>query len=384
MEAVRLLLALTAQEGWKVHHMDVKTVFLNRDLQEEVFVEQPLGFTRSSQKHMVLHLHKALYGLHQAPRAWNKKLHEKLCALGFVRSESDYAIYCRGVRKDRLVVGVYVDDLVIRGSNSEEIQKFKLLMAKAFKMSDLSLLTYYLGIEVDQGEQGMTLSQGNYAMKILERCGLHDCNSCDVPMQSRLKLKKESNSPPVNPIEYRSLVGSLRYLVYTRPDLSFSVGYVSRFMEKPNEEHLAAVKHILRNISGTKTLGMFYPRRREGGTSLLGYTDSDLAGDLDSRRSTYGVLFFLDDNPVSGQSVKQRVVALLSCEAEYIVAATGARQGVWSAWLLANMTNTVVGVPMLKVDNKSALSLIKNLVHHDRSKHIDVRFHLIREYANIG
>jgi hypothetical protein len=119
---------------------DVKTAFLNRDLQEEIFVEQPSRFTRSGQEHKVLHLHKVLYALHQAPRAWNKKLHEKLCALGFVRSESDYAIYCRGVRKDKLVVGVYVDDLVITGSSSEEIQKFKLQMTKTFKMSDFGLL----------------------------------------------------------------------------------------------------------------------------------------------------------------------------------------------------------------------------------------------------
>jgi hypothetical protein len=215
-------------------------------------------------------------------------------------------------------------------------------------------------------------------VKILERCGFPDCSPCDVPMQPRLRLKKESNSPPVNSIEYRSLVGSLRYLVNTRSDLSFSVGYVSRFMGKPHEEHLAAVKHILRYISGTKTHGVFYLRKKEGGTRLLGHTRNDLAGYLDSRKSTLGVLFFLGDSQVSRQAVKQRVVALSSCEAKYIAAATGACQGVWLARLLAYMTNTEVSVPMLKVDNKSALSLIKNLVHHDRSKHIGVRFHLIQ------
>jgi hypothetical protein len=230
----------------------------------------------------------------------------------------------------------------------------------------------------------MTLSQGNYAVKILEKCGLLDYNSCDVPMQPRLKLKKESNSPPVDPTAYRSLVGSLRYLVNTQPNLSFSVGYVSRFMEEPLEEHLAAVKHILRYISGTKTHGVFYPRKKEGGNRLLGYTDSNLAGDLDSRRSTSSVLFFLDDSLVSWQSVKQRVVPLSSCEAKYIAAATGACQGVWLARLLANMTDTAVSVPMLKVDNESALSLIKNPVHHDQSKHIDVIFHLTWEYASRG
>jgi hypothetical protein len=243
-------------------------------------------------------------------------------------------------------------------------------MAKIFRMSDLRPLTYYLGIEVDQGEQGMTLSQWSYAVKILERCGFLDCNSCDVPMQPRLRLKKESNSPPVNSIEYRSLAGSLRYLVNTWSDLSFSVGYVSRFMGKPHEEYLAAVKHILRYISGTKTHGVFYPRKKEGGTRLLGYTHYDLTRDLDSRKSTLGVLFFLGDNQVSRQVVKQRVVALSRCEAKYIASTTGACEGVWLARLLADMTNTEVSVPMLKVDNKSALSLIKNQVHHDQSKHI--------------
>jgi hypothetical protein len=169
METIRLVLAVAAQKGWQVHHMDVKTAFLNGDLQEEVYVEQPFGFIRLNQEHKVLRLSKALYGLHEAPRAWNQKLHSKLCVLGFVRSESDHAIYCRGSRSERLVVGVYVDDLVITGSSFSSIKKFKLQMAEMFKMSDLGLLTYYLGIEVKQSDQGITLCQGNYAKRILEK-----------------------------------------------------------------------------------------------------------------------------------------------------------------------------------------------------------------------
>jgi hypothetical protein len=198
-----------------------------------------------------------------------------------------------------------------------------------------------------------------------------------------LKLQKESNSALVDATEYISLVGSLRYLVNTRPDLAFAVGYVSRYMEEPHEEHLAAVKHILRFVAGTRLQDIFYPRE-EGSARLVDYTDSDLAGDLDSRKSTSGVLFFLGDSPVSWQSSKQRVVALSSCEAEYIVAATGACHGVWLARLLSEMMDAEVSAAVLKIDSKSALSLIKNPVHHDRSKHIDVRFHLIREYANEG
>ncbi|KAJ1274631.1 hypothetical protein BS78_05G076300 [Paspalum vaginatum] len=258
-------------------------------------------------------------------------------------------------------------------------------MTKVFKMSDLGLLSYYLGIEVKQDEAGISLSQGSYAGKILEKCGPEDCNSCKVPMKAGLKLSKESNSPRVNATEYRSLVGSLRYLVNSRPDLAFSVGYVSRFMEEPHEEHRTAVKQIMRYIAGTRNWGLFYARRNGGSDQLLGYSDSDMAGDLDGRKSTSGILFFLGRSPISWQSAKQKVVALSSCEAEYIAAATGACQAVWLARLLAEIRNSAVSKPVLRVDNKSAISLIKNqTVHHDRSKHIDVRFHLIREYANAG
>jgi hypothetical protein len=384
MEAVRLLLALAAHEGWEVHHMDVKTAFLNGDLQEEVFVEQAPGFAQAGQEHKVYRLHKALYGLHQAPRAWNQKLDDKLGVLGFKKCLSEHAIYCRGAGSERLVVGVYVDDLIITGASCNSIKKFKAQMTEIFKMSDLGALTYYLGIEVKQGVEGITLCQGSYASKILEKAGMLECNACDVPMQAKLKLSRDSDSPRVDATEYRSLVGSLRYLVNTRPDLAFSVGYVSRFMEEPHEDHLAAVKHILRYVAGTRDWGLKYARKKGDQPVLLGYSDSDLAGDVDSRKSTSGVIFFLGESPISWQSAKQKVVALSSCEAEYIAAATAACQGVWLARLLSEILDSVMNKPVLRVDNKSTISLVKNPVHHDRSKHIDTRFHLIREYAQNG
>jgi hypothetical protein len=384
MEAVRLLLALAAHEGWEVHHMDVKTAFLNGDLQEVVFVEQAPGFVQAGQEHKVHRLHKALYGLHQAPRAWNQKLDDKLGVLGFKKCPSEHAIYCRGAGSERLVVGVYVDDLIITGASCNSIKKFKTQMTKIFKMSDLGLLTYYLGIEVKQGVEGITLSQGSYAGKILEKAGMVECNTCDVPMQAKLKLSRESDCPRVDATEYRSLVGSLRYLVNTRLDLAFLVGYVSRFMEEPHEDHLAAIKHILRYIAGTRDWGLKFARKKRDQPVLLGYSDSDLAGDVDSRKSTSGVIFFLGESPISWQSTKQKVVALSSCEAEYIAAATAACQGVWLARLLSEILDSLVNKPVLKVDNKSTISLVKNPVHHDRSKHIDTRFHLIREYAQNG
>jgi hypothetical protein len=241
----------------------------------------------------------------------------------------------------------------------------------------LGLLKYYLGLEVNQGEEGITVCQRAYAAKILQTAGLSDCNPSETPMESRLKLSKTSSAPLVDATHYRSIVGSLRYLVNSRPDLAFSVGYVSRFMEAPTTEHLTAVKRILRYVAGTLHYGCFYKREKEA--SLVGYSDSDLAGDVDTRKSTSGIFFFLGNNVITWQSQKQKVVALSSCEAEYIAATTAACQGVWLARLLAELKGRKPATINLKIDSQSAIQLSKNPVFHDRSKHIDTRYHFIRD-----
>ena len=292
-------------------------------------------------------------------------------------------MYMRNQGKRNLIIGVYVDDLIITGECIQDIDKFKSQMKKLFSMSDLGLLSYYLGIEVCQNSQRITLNQSAYARKVLDKCGMKDCNPSQIPMEPRLKLSKESTSPPVDTTLYRSIVGSLRYLLHTRPDLAFSVGMVSRYMEKPTTEHMAAVKHILRYVKGTLNLGCVY-EKKEGSLELIGYSDSDLAGDTDDRKSTSSLIFFLGSNPISWCSQKQKVVALSSCEAEYIVACAAACQGVWLGPLLADLLKTEVKKVVLKIDNQSAITLSKNSVHHERSKHIDTRFHYIRDCVESG
>jgi hypothetical protein len=179
------------------------------------------------------------------------------------------------------------------------------------------------------------------------------------------------------------VIGGLRYLTHARPDITFAVGYLSRFMEAPTTEHYAAVKHLLMYIAGTLDHGCAYSRGK-GTLELTGYSDSDHAGDIDDRKSTTGVIFFLGGSPVSWQSQKQRVVAISSCEAEYMAATTAACQGIWLARLLGEMLNEKPVKPKLLVDNKSAISLSKNPVFHERSKHIDIRYHFIRECVEQG
>jgi hypothetical protein len=166
-------------------------------------------------------------------------------------------------------------------------------------MSDLGLLSYYLGIEVNQGPTVITLCQAAYTRKILEECGMASCNSTATPMENRLKLSKLSEKPTVDAKDYRSIVGALGYLLHTQPDLAFAVGYLRRYMEDPREDHFTTAKRVLRYIAGTQEHGLFYTRHEDGPAKLTGYNDADLAGDIDTHRSTSGVFFFLSSNPIS-------------------------------------------------------------------------------------
>jgi hypothetical protein len=282
------------------------------------------------------------------------------------------------------LVGVYVDDLIITGGSAKEIDAFKNQMKTLFSMSDLGLLSYYLGIEVHQSSGKISLSQAAYAAKILDKCGMKDCNPTLIPMDPRAKLSKESSNPLVDSTQYRSIVGSLRYLIHTRPDIAHSVGIVSRFMEKPTTEHLAAVKQVLRYVKGTLDHGCVYEKGEEG-LKIHGYSDSDLAGDIDDRKSTSGMVFYLGCNPISWCSQKQKVVALSSCEAEYISASSAACQALWLGRLLADlMMKKEVEPVVLRIDNQSAIALCKNPVFHERTKHIEIRYHFIRDCVEAG
>jgi hypothetical protein len=305
MELVRVMLAVAAHHGWTVHHMDVKSAFLNGDLAEKVYVHQPPGFVAEGREKKVLQLHKALYGLRQAPRAWNSKLDVVLQELGFSRCKSEHGVYTRMKNRMRLVVGVYVDDLIIMGESEEEVVVFKQEMKKVFCMSDLRALSFYLGIEVKQMQSGIKLCQSSYAVKLPEKAGMKGYNSRATPMEARLKLSKDSASPAVDSTEYRSLIGSLRYLLHTRPDLTFSVCYLSRFMEELKQEHLNAVKKVLRYIAGTIEYGLVYPRESGGTIELLGYSDSDMAGDADDSNSTSGAIFFHGEGTMTWGTQKQ-------------------------------------------------------------------------------
>jgi hypothetical protein len=229
--------------------------------------------------------------LRQAPRAWNTKLDSTLKEMGFRQSPHEAAIYQRGNRGNTLLVGVYVDDLVITGTKDVEVAMFKEEMNATFQISDLGLLSFYLGIKVHQGDSGITLRQTAYAKRVIELAELTDYNPALTLMEEMLKLSHDSTMDEVDATQYRRLVGSFRYLAHTRPDLAFSVGYVSWLMQRPMTEHQQAVKRIICYVTGTLDHGLYYSRC-PGEAHLIGYSDNDHAGHINTSKSTSGILFF--------------------------------------------------------------------------------------------
>ena len=290
--------------------------------------------------------------------------------MGFIRSINDQAVYTSNRNERKLWVGVYVDDLIITGSNSEEIESFKISMKTKFEMTDFSLLNSYLGIQVMQEEDKIKICQTRYALKLLENFKMSDCNASKTPMECRLKLNRDGEGLEVESTLFRRIIECLRYLTLTRPDLIYSVSYLSRFISKPYSNHITAAKRILRYVKGTIDYGLIYKIDKE--CELMGYCDSDYVGDVDDRKSTSGLIFFYGSKPIAWNCSKQKVIALSSCEAEYISSNMAVCQGIWISRFKCELSGCVEKRFDLRIDNKSAMEISRNPIHHGRTKHIKV------------
>ncbi|KAK9069713.1 hypothetical protein SSX86_010107 [Deinandra increscens subsp. villosa] len=267
--------------------------------------------------------------------------------------------------------------LLITGSSLGQIERFKKLMMEQFEMTDLGRLTYDLGTEVAQGRDGIKITQSNYAKKILKQSGMQDSNPSKVPMEPGTVVSKDERGDPVDPKEYRKIIGCLRYLLHTRPDLSFLVSMASRYMQEPKSSHMQLIKQILRYLKGSIDVGIHY--KKGGDRVLVGYNDSSHSPDKDDGKSTSGVIFYFNGAPVTWVTQKQATVALSSFEAEFMAVTEGAKQAVWLRGLLNKITGWKEQTVPLRVDNMPAIALMKNPVFHGKSKHIHTRFHYIRE-----
>ncbi|RVX17820.1 Retrovirus-related Pol polyprotein from transposon RE1 [Vitis vinifera] len=332
---------------------------------------------------LVCRLRRSLYGLKQSPRAWFSRFSSVVQEFGMLRSTADHSVfYHHNSLGQCIYLVVYVDDIVITGSDQDGIQKLKQHLFTHFQTKDLGKLKYFLGIEIAQSSSGVVLSQRKYALDILEETGMLDCKPVDTPMDPNVKLVPGQGEPLGDPGRYRRLVGKLNYLTITRPDISFPVSVVSQFLQSPCDSHWDAVIRILRYIKSTPGQGVLYENR--GHTQVVGYTDADWAGSPTDRRSTSGYCVFIGGNLISWKSKKQDVVARSSAEAEYRAMALATCELIWLRHLLQELRFGKDEQMKLICDNQAALHIASNPVFHERTKHIEVDCHFIREKIASG
>jgi transposase InsO family protein len=385
MSSIRVVLSLAAKMNLEIEQLDVKTAFLHGDLEEEIYMEQPEGFSAKGKEHLVCRLKKSLYGLKQAPRLWYKKFDSFMVDHGYDRTTSDHCVFVKKFSDGEFIILLlYVDDMLIVGRDTSKIDKLKKELSKSFSMKDLGSAKQILGMKIsrDRKSEKLWLSQESYIEKVLDRFNMSKAKPVSSTLAGHLKLSSkqsptsEEEKEEMKKVPYASAVGSLMYaMVCTRPDIAHAVGVVSRFLSNPGKEHWAAVKWILRYLRGTSRVCLCFGNGKQ---VLDGFTDADMAGDIDSRKSTSGYLITYSGGAVSWQSRLQKCVALSTTEAEYIAITEAAKELLWMKKFLQELGLQQERY-VLYCDSQSAIHLSKNSTFHSRSKHIDVRYHWIRD-----
>jgi hypothetical protein len=385
-ESLRLLLALAALENWEIHQMDVKSAFLNGVLNEEIYMEQPQGFITTGQENKVCRLKKAIYGLKQASRTWNQQFHGVLSELGFERTYSDAGIYVRHQHKgdSLLIVVLYVDDITIMGSSLEDVKQLKEKLSLRYEMSDLGEIQSYLGMRIcrDRSQRRIEVDQSGYIRSILDRFGMADANPHPTPLPTGADVHLVKNTAQATSAaikHYQSLIGSLLYVqIGTRPDISFAVSRLAQYAANPSPQHLRLATYVLSYLLGTVDMRVCYDGTN--GVGLHGYSDSSLGDQTDDRHSTSGYVYMLMNGAISWSSRKQRTAAQNTTEAEYMAMTDAANQAAWYRSFLTELGYSVDDPIPLHGDNKGAIDLALNPVTGRRSKHIDIKHHVIRGY----
>ncbi|KAJ9550759.1 hypothetical protein OSB04_014804 [Centaurea solstitialis] len=351
IEAIRLFLAFASYKGFKVYQMDVKSAFLYGTIDEEVYVSQPPGFEDPKYPDKVYKLRKALYGLHQAPRAWYDTLSSYLLENKFERGVIDKTLFIKRTKTDMLLVQIYVDDIIFGSTKDDMCKEFEELMHKKFKMSSMGELTFFLGLQVKQKPEGIFINQSKYVASMLQKFGMNDAKPASTPMETHKHLTADVEGEEVDVHHYRSMIGSLMYLTASRPDIMFAVCVCAR-------------------------LGLWYPN--DSSFDLVAYTDSDYGGANLDRKSTSGGCQFLGGRLVSWQCKKQTTVSQSTTEAEYIVASQCCSQVLWIQNQMQDYGLSFLQTPIY-IDNNSAISIVNNPVKHSKTKHIEIKYHFIRD-----
>jgi hypothetical protein len=387
--SIRLALSIAAEQDWEVEQLDVETAFLNAPVEEEIYMHQPEGFERTAPDGSILvcRLKKSLYGLKQSPRNWHLTLDSWLKSYGFQQSSADPGMYFYFDKELKCLLLVYVDDIIMCGPELGWIAEFKSKLHEQFSIQDLGAAAWVLGIAIvrDRERRRITLHQGRYIGDMLLKYNMQDSKAVSTPVDlggSSLDAGQLFEDATL----YKSLVGSLLYAaVATRPDIAVAVSMLSRWMAAPEERHWVMAKRVLRYLKGTQLDGLTFSGGSTAPSSLMGYCDADWAGDTDGRRSTTGYVFMLNGAAVSWRSQKQASVALSSTEAEYMGICAGTQEAMFLRRLMAELHMPQMAPTPLMEDNQSCIALIKHAgITHQRTKHIDIRFHFTRERVQAG
>ncbi|KAE8718014.1 putative LRR receptor-like serine/threonine-protein kinase [Hibiscus syriacus] len=381
--SIRILLALVAQLNLELAQLDVKMAFLHGDLEEEIYMTQPEGYKDGGCEKCVCKLNKSLYGLKQSSRQWYKRFDSFMRRQKYTRSKYEHCVYLQKLKDGSFIyILLYVDDMLIASKSQKEIDKLKAQLNQEFEMKDLDEAKKILGMEISRDRQRgkLCLTQKQYLRNVLQCFGMNEnTKHVSIPLASQLSPKTNKEREYMAKVPYANAVGSLMYaMVCMRPEISQVVRVVSIYMHDPGEGHWQAVKWILRYLQQTVDIGLVFEQDEALGQCVVGYADSDYAGDLDKHRSTIGYLFTLAKASVSCKSTLQSTVALSTTEAEYMAVSEAVNEAIWLNGLMEDL-GVVQSHISLYCDSQSAIHLAKNQVYHSRTKHIDVRYHFVRE-----
>ncbi|XP_019099760.1 PREDICTED: uncharacterized protein LOC109132543 [Camelina sativa] len=326
LQTVRTLLGVASVKNWELHQMDVHNAFLHGDLDEDIYMKPPPGFLPADPS-LVCKLKKYIYGLRQAPRCWFSKLSTALLDYGFVRSHKDNSLFTYRRGGVVLHVLVYVDDLIVCGADSAVLKSFKAYLSHCFKMKDIGMLKYFLGIEVARGPDGIFLLQRKYCLDIIDECGLSGSCPVDTPMEQNHTLLDSKSVPYSDPAQYHRLVGRLVCLLHTRPELSYVVNILAQFMQTPLLDHWNAAQRLVRYLKSSPGQGVVLSSTTP--LQVNAYCDSDFNKDPSSRRSLTSYIVMLGDSPLQWKTKKQSRVSLSSAEAEYRAMAMTCTELLW-------------------------------------------------------
>ena len=390
MSTVRVLLSLAAVSKWSVTQMDVTNAFLYGVLDEEVYMAIPQGYVLpaqfadyNSKIPLVCRLVKSIYGLKQSPRKWFIKFKEVLLQFGFIQAHSDHSLFLFKSTEFFLAILVYVDDILVVGSDSTSIANIKAHLASHFKIKDLGPLKYFLGIEAARSDKGIYLNQRKYTLDIIKDVGLEHSRTASVPMEQNHTLLGNKVSPfLIDPAPYRRLVGRLIYLTITRPDLSYAVHVLSQFLASPRQCHLDAAFKVVKYLKLTVGQGILLSATSP--LQLSAFADADWGGCPLTRQSLTGYCVTLGSSLLSWKSKKQHTVSRSSAEAEYRALADVCCELTWLLNLFHELGFNALKPVTLYCDNRSAMYIAANPVFHERTKHIEIDCHLVREKLQKG